>query len=136
MKVSGRSLKSFPLNNERKGILQYYRGSNLLNFNATDGGIGASSVLDASSYWKTSNKSDSYFSVSLKNMRIHLTHVALLSCYSVDCINNLKIKGSIGNGQWFDVCKYEGGYKTFYNQTGSFSCKNTRAYESFNLKDL
>ena len=132
MEIDKRDIQRFPLNKDFTGILQAYRNSNLIQFNASDAYHGYPEGVLSGELWES--RDDPYFSVSIIGKRIRLSHVSLFSCYDNNCVNGIKVEGKNFDNDWQEICRYSGYYTNFHQKNGSFACVNrTHAYNGFRL---
>ena len=138
MQVAKNEIKSFKINSNFQGILQYYKNSNLLTFDASSSIYNDPiSVLDGNKLWQSGYNENAYFSFFIKSMRIQLSSVSLYSCKENECVNNLLIEGKNTNDDWEEICRYTGNYERFRGNNGTFKCFNkSHAYEGFKITML
>ena len=135
MEIEKRDIQRFPLNNDFHGILQAYKHSSIIQFNASESVHGPPEDVLSGGLWESGD--NPYFSVLLTGKRIRLSHVSLFSCYDNNCVNGLKVEGKNYDNDWQEICRYTGNYTNFYRKNGSFACVNrSHAYNGFRLTML
>ena len=136
MSISIHSVQNFQLNDEREGILQFYKDKNAFSFNTSAGSDDPKIVLQKGRpYWITLyNSTENFFGISFNKLRILLSYIALYSCQTGECVGKLNVEGSLDNARWYEVCQYRGESSNFKGQYGSFPCKSPKTYSHFRLK--